>query len=49
MSQSEISKMAATQIFLGRYYDSNQKPIKGGLLDARLVCSHPLVILSSAL
>ncbi|KAL6203139.1 hypothetical protein ACLB2K_026842 [Fragaria x ananassa] len=36
MSQSEISKMAATQIFLGRYYDSNQKPIKGGLLDARL-------------
>ncbi|KAL6204627.1 hypothetical protein ACLB2K_021894 [Fragaria x ananassa] len=28
--------MAATQIFLGRYYDSNQKPIRGGLLDARL-------------
>lgn len=38
--------MAATQIFLGRYYDSNQKPIKGGLLDARLVHSYSLVILA---
>ncbi|TQD75003.1 hypothetical protein C1H46_039471 [Malus baccata] len=36
MSDKEIRKMAEVQIFKGQYYDSNRKPIEGGLLDPRL-------------
>lgn len=36
--------MAEVQIFKGQYYDSNRKPIEGGLLDPRLVLSHPLIV-----
>ncbi|CAB4282588.1 unnamed protein product [Prunus armeniaca] len=36
MSDTEIVNMAETQIYKCNYYDPNQKPIEGGLLDPRL-------------
>lgn len=36
-SASEISKVAEVQVWKGQYYDSNRKPIEGGLLDPRMV------------
>ncbi|KAK4741842.1 hypothetical protein SAY87_025430 [Trapa incisa] len=35
-SALEISKVAEVQVWRGQYYDSNRKPIEGGLLDPRM-------------
>ncbi|GLU11714.1 hypothetical protein SLE2022_284390 [Rubroshorea leprosula] len=36
LSDSEISKAAEVQVWQGAYYDSNTRPIEGGLLDPRM-------------
>ncbi|GAV71386.1 RNA_pol_Rpb1_2 domain-containing protein/RNA_pol_Rpb1_3 domain-containing protein/RNA_pol_Rpb1_1 domain-containing protein/RNA_pol_Rpb1_5 domain-containing protein/RNA_pol_Rpb1_4 domain-containing protein, partial [Cephalotus follicularis] len=36
LSESEILKAAEVEVYKGVYYDSNMKPIEGGLLDPRM-------------
>lgn len=37
MSGTEIMTAAESQVHLGHYYDVDKRPVKGGLLDTRLV------------
>ncbi|XP_012064930.1 DNA-directed RNA polymerase III subunit 1 [Jatropha curcas] len=36
MSGHEIVKAAECQVYLGQYYDTNRKPVQGGLLDTHM-------------
>lgn len=36
LSESEIGKIAAVQVYSSKFYDSNLKPIEGGLLDSHM-------------